>query len=126
MNRGIEIDIELAAGTPNANFIAEALGNLAGFDLQQQRGEPLEWQVLRIEESHHHHFRLAIRHPARPLDLGLTHALRATLAVLARETPDELRTRLRRAEGQGLRLTRLRHLHEAPDLWQDDFWNWMG
>ena len=110
----------------NENFVAEALGNLAAYRLQRERNEPLEWQVLRVEESHHHHFRLVVRHPERPLDLGLSHALKRTLDELSAECEEGIRRRFHEATAAGLKPVPLRHLHEAPDLWQDDFWNHIG
>lgn len=126
MHRGLEIDLHLTPGLKNDNFIAEALGNLAAYRLQQERGEPLQWQVLRVEESHRHHFRLVVRHPARPLDLGLSHALRKTLDDLSQESEEELSRRFHDAKKEGLKPVPLRHIRESPDLWQDDFWNHLG
>ncbi len=126
MHRGLEIDLHLSHGLKNENFVAEALGNLAAYELQRQRGEPLQWQVLRVEESHHHHFRLVVRHPARPLDIGLSHAIRKALDDLSDESEEELSRRFHEARAQGLVPTPLRHIHESPDLWQDDFWNHIG
>lgn len=126
MHRGIEINLHLTAGLKNENFVAEALGNLAAYRLQQERGETLQWQVLRVEESHHHHFRLVVRHPTRPLDLGLTHALKRTLDDLSNESEEELNRRFHEAKSKGLTPSAIRHVHESPDLWQDDFWNHIG
>lgn len=126
MHRGIEVDLHLARHVRNENFVAEAIGNLAAFELQEERGEPLQWQVVRVEEAHHHHFRLVIRHPARALDLGLAHAVHITLDRLSEESEEELGRQFREAKAHGLTPVPLRHVHEAPDLWQDDFWNHLG
>lgn len=126
MYRGIEVNLHLAPGLKNENFVAEALGNLAAYQLQQTREEPLQWQVIRVEESHQHHFRLVVRHPERVLDVGLTHALRKTLDELSRESEDELRRKFHDTMKKGLSPVALRHVHESPDLWQDDFWNHLG
>ncbi len=126
MHRGIEIAIHFTSGLKNENFVAEALGNLAAFRLQKERGEPLEWQVVRVEESHQHHFRLVIRHPSRALDLGLTHAVKSTLDDLSKESEAELSRKFHDAKSHGLAPVPLRRVHESPDYWQDDFWNYLG
>ena len=126
MHRGLEIELHLTARGPEDNFIAEAIGNLAGFRLQQERNEPLAWQVLRVEGSAAHHFRLVIRHPDRALDLGIEHALKRLLDSLSNETVEELRQRYLQAGREGLKPTRLRHVRESVDYWRDDFWNWVG
>jgi hypothetical protein len=126
MNRGLEIDLHLKPGLAEENFIAEAIGNLAAFRLQQQRREPLAWQVLRVEGTGAHHFRLIVRHPDRVLDVGIKHDLRHLLDSLSNETVEELRNRFEIARRDGLKPIRIRHVHESVDLWRDDFWNWMG
>ena len=125
-HRGLEIDLHLRGGLGDEGFIAEAIGNLAAFRLQQERGETLAWQVLRVEGAGVHHFRLVIRHPDRVLDIGIAHDLRRLLDSLSDETTEELRKRFDDARQTGLKPTRLRHVREAADLWQDDFWNWLG
>jgi len=99
---------------------------VAAFRLQRERGEPLTWQVVRVEGAGTHHFRLVVGHPDRALDIGIGHDLKRLLDRLSQETIDELRRTLRAAEHEGLRPTPLRHVHEAVDFWRDDFWNWMG
>jgi hypothetical protein len=126
MNRGLEIGLHLRPGLPDENFVAEAIGNLAAFRLQQDRGETLSWQVLRVEGSGSHHFRLVIRHPDRVLDIGIEHDLQRLLDSLSDETVDQLRKRFEAAENAGLKPTRIRHVHESVDFWRDDFWNWLG
>jgi len=116
----------LRPGLGDENFIAEAIGNLAAFELQKERGESLEWQVVRVEGSSSHHFRLVLRHPDRALDVGIGHGVRQRLDSLSDETVDELRRRFAAAERNGLKPNRLRHVHESVDYWQDDFWNWLG
>jgi len=116
----------LRPGLSGENFIAEAIGNLAAFRLQQDRGEALAWQVVRVEGSGGHHFRLVIRHPERVLDLGIEHDLKRLLDSLSDETVEELRKRFEAAEREGLKPTRIRHVRETVDFWQDDFWNWLG
>jgi len=111
---------------PDESFIAEALGNLAAFRLQQERGEALAWQVLRVEGSAGHHFRLIVRHPDRVLDLGIIHHLKRLLDSLSEETIEELRKQFEAAGREGLKPTRIRHVHETVDYWQDDFWYWFG
>jgi hypothetical protein len=108
------------------NFIAEAIGNLAAFRLQQERGESLGWQVIRIQGSSSHHFRLVIRHPERVLDVGIEHDLNRLLDSLSDETVEELRKRFEIAVREGLKPVVLRHLREEVDFWRDDFWNWLG
>lgn len=126
MHRGLEIGLHLKPGLTNENFIAEAIGNLAAYRLQQERSESLAWQVLRVEGSGTHHFRLVIRHPDRVLDIGIEHDLKRRLDSLSDETVEELRSRFESAEREGLKPSRLRHIHESVDFWQDDFWNWLG
>ncbi len=126
MHRGLEVDLHLVQGLANEPFVAEALGNLAAFELARVRREPLTWQVLRVEGSGAHHYRLIVRHPERPLDLGLAHDLRGTLDRLSNEPVEELRRRFDEARRAGLRPVPLRHIRETADLWQDDFWNWIG
>ncbi|HTP56037.1 MAG TPA: hypothetical protein VML53_05155 [Thermoplasmata archaeon] len=126
MHRGLEIELRLRAVGPEENFIAEAIGNLAGYRLGHERQESLAWQVLRVEGSAGHHFRLVIRHPDRVLDLGIEHDLKRLLDSLSKETVEELRGRFERARREGMQPTRLRHVRESVDLWQDDFWNWFG
>lgn len=125
-HRGLEVDLHLRPGLGEENFIAEAIGNVAAFRLQRERGEPLSWQVLRVEGSGAHHFRLVIRHPDRVLDIGIGPKLRRLLDSLSNETVEELRGRFDDAKREGLKPTRLRHVHESVDFWQDDFWNWLG
>ena len=126
MHRGVDVGIYLRPGLTADNFIAESLGNLAAFRLSAERHERLDWQVLRVEGSGHHHYRLVLRHPDRVLDLGFKSELEAILNDLSNETVDRLRERLRIAERDGLRLVPLRHVREEVDFWQDDFWNWIG
>ena len=126
MHRGLEVGIYLRPGLEDDNFIARALGNLAAFRLQTERQERLEWQVLRVQGSHQHHYRLVLRHPDRVLDLGFKSQLERILDDLSQETVDELRTRLRAAEDAGLQVVELRSVPQEVDFWRDDFWNWLG
>lgn len=116
----------LRPGLDDDNFVARALGNLAAFRLQQARGEKLEWQVLRVEGTGHHHYRLVLRHPDRILDLGFKSQLETILNDLSNESVNELHERLRRAEEAGLRSVPLRTVPQEVDFWRDDFWNWFG
>ncbi len=113
-------------GLTDENFVGMAIGNLAAYRLQKERGEALEWQVLRIERTNSHHYRLVIRHPERVLDVGIGSSVRAILDRLSDETVEELREQFSRAEREGLKPVVLRHLHEEVDFWRDDFWNWFG
>ena len=126
MKRGIEINIYLTPGIRDEDFVARAIGNLAAYMLQKERGEPLEWQVLRVEGSGHHHFRLIVRHPERVLDIGITNDLARVLRHLSEESVERLRERLIAAEREGLKSVPLRHTKEEVDFWRDDFWNWIG
>ncbi len=108
------------------NFVGMAIGNLAAFGLQRDRHESLAWQVIRIEGSGGHHFRLLIRHPERVLDIGIEHDLKRILDVLSDETIEQLRHRFDMARQDGMVPVPLRHLHEEVDFWRDDFWNWLG
>lgn len=118
--------IELRPELDNPDFVAQAIGNLAAFDLAQQRKERLDWQVVRIAGSRAHHYHLIVRHPDRILDPGFAEGLESMLQDLSRETVEELRRRLAEAERVGLRLVPLRHARENVDFWQDDFWNFIG
>lgn len=126
MHRGIETGIYLRRGLHDDDFVARALGNLAAFMLQNDRGEPLEWQVLRVEGTNQHHFRLVIRHPQRILDVGIKNDLSRILKDLSDESVEQLRDKLRAAERQGLKPVPLRRVKEEVDFWRDDFWNWIG
>jgi hypothetical protein len=107
MHRGIEIDIHLSPTLHDDDFVAKAIGNLAAYILQRDRHEPLEWQVLRVQGSgHHHHSRI--------------------LKDLSVESIDELRARYQAAEREGLKPVPLRHVKEQVDFWRDDFWNYIG
>jgi len=126
MHRGLEIGLHLRPGLSDESFVAMAIANLAAFRLEEQRHEPLVWQVLRIESSNSHHFRLVIRHPERVLDVGIGQDLKRILDDLSNETLNDLRLRFDRAQHSGLKPVEVRHLHEEVDFWQDDFWNWLG
>lgn len=127
MSRGLDVGIYLRPGLQNETFVAQALGNLAAFQLQQIRHEALQWQVLRVETSPgQHHFRLVIRHPDRVLDLGIQHDLSDILKELSDETEEELARRVSVAESRGLRLVPVRPIQETVDFWRDDFWRWLG
>ena len=126
MNRGIEVGIYLRPGLANDNYIAEALGNLAAFRLAKARGEHLEWQVLRVNGSSQHHYRIVLRHPDRWLDVGFRSELERILESLSDETVEELRRRVETAQADGLRLIPLRAIQEEVDFWQDDFWSYIG
>ncbi len=126
MNRGLEIDIHLDPGLHDDDFVARAIGNLAAYMLQKDRGESLEWQVLRVEGSNQHHFRLLVRHPERLLDVGIKNDLSRILKNLSDESVEQLRKRFANAEHEGLKPVPLRHIKEDVDFWRDDFWNWIG
>ncbi|MGA7924063.1 MAG: hypothetical protein WCA77_08815 [Thermoplasmata archaeon] len=125
-HRGLEVGLHLKPGLSDENFVGMAIGNLCAFRLQRERGETLVWQVIRVEFSRSHHFRLVIRHPDHLLDLGIGHDLKRILDSLSQVTIEELRGRLQEAEREGLKPVALRHLHEDVDFWRDDFWNWLG
>jgi hypothetical protein len=126
VHRGIEIGIYLTEGLRDEDFVARAIGNLAAYKLQKERNEPLDWQVLRVESSGRHHFRLIVRHPERVLDIGIKGDLSRVLQDLSNESVDQLRERLRKAEREGLKPAALRRVKEEVDFWRDDFWNWIG
>lgn len=126
MHRGVEVEIGLAAHLPNDGFVAEALGNLAAFELAARRQERLDWQILRVETSGSHHYRIILRHPDRALDLGFAHELGQILHSLSEESVASLRQRYEAAQRSGLKPVPLRHVRESVDFWRDDFWNWIG
>jgi hypothetical protein len=103
-----------------------AIGNLAAFRLQRERAETLVWQVIRIDRTNSHHYRLVIRHPERILDVGLASDLKRILDGLSDESVEELHRRFTDAQREGLTPVALRHLQEEVDFWRDDFWNWFG
>jgi hypothetical protein len=123
----VEVGVGLRPGLANEGFVAEALGNLAAHELARRRNERLDWQVLRVDgPGPHHHYRLVVRHPDRALDLGFAGELGTILHELSGESVDALRERFEAAQRAGLRPVPLRHVTETVDLWQDDFWNWLG
>jgi hypothetical protein len=126
MARGLDVGIYLRPGLDDERFVAQTLGNLAAFDLAQQRRESLQWQVLAVHGSRAHHYRLVIRHPERILDLGLKRDLSAALDRLSGRSVAELRSELETATSDGMRLVALRDVQDDVDFWQDDFWNWIG
>lgn len=127
MHRGVEIGIFLQPDLREEEFVARALGNLAGYRLQQERKEPLEWQVLRVQTSEHqHHYRLVVRHPDRVLDPGFRKDLEHILSELSDETEDQLEGRLHAAEREGLKLQPIRRVKEDVDFWEDKFWEYIG
>ena len=126
MSRWIDVGIYLRPGIPDEPFVAGALGNLAALELERERGETLEWQVLRVEGSRPHHYRLVVRHPARALDLGLRGNLGRVLDQLSAESSEELRARLRTAVAAGAKPVALRTVRDEVDFWQDDFWTFLG
>lgn len=127
MHRGVEVAIGLRPGLADEGFVAEALGNLAAFELAHRRDEHLDWQVLRVEgSSGHHHFRIVVRHPDRILDPGFGRELLALLHTLSALDLEGLRARFAKAKGDGLTPVPLRHVAEEVDFWRDDFWNWLG
>ncbi len=126
VHRGIEVGLHLRSGLHEEEFVARAIGNLAAYRLQRDRNEPLEWQVLRVQESSGHHYRLVIRHPERVLDLGIKEDLARILEDLSDESEDRLRERFARAEREGLRPVSVRRVKQEVDFWQDDFWNYIG
>ena len=127
MHRGVEIGIFLQPDLREEEFVARALGNLAGYRLQQERKEPLEWQVLRVQTSEHqHHYRLVVRHPDRVLDPGFRKDLEHILSELSNETEDQLEGRLHAAEREGLKLQPIRRVKEDVDFWEDKFWEYIG
>lgn len=126
MASGVELDLGVREGTPNEDFIAMAVANIAAFSLEKERGEGLQWQVIRVDAEGHHHFRLVVRHPDRALDLGLKHALERELDRLSSMDAAAVRKEYERCGREGLKPSRLRHVSEHPDVWRDDFWNWIG
>lgn len=127
MHRGVEIGIFLQPHLREEEFVARALGNLAAYRLQQERKEPLEWQVLRVQTSEHqHHYRLVVRHPDRALDLGFRKDLEHLLSELSDETEEQLHGRLEAAEREGLKPQPIRRVKEEVDFWEDKFWEYIG
>ncbi|MCL4324918.1 MAG: hypothetical protein M1144_05605 [Candidatus Thermoplasmatota archaeon] len=116
MHCGLEIDLHLTPGLKNDNFISELLANLAVYHLQQERGVPVQWRVLRMEESHHHHFRFVVRHLASPLNIGLAHAVKKTLSNLSNENEEELSRRFHEVKAKGLNPSPLCPVQGSPDL----------
>ncbi len=127
MHRGVEIGIHLQPGLHDEEFVARALGNLAAYRLQQDRKEPLDWQVLRVQTSEHqHHFRLVVRHPDRVLDPGFRKELEHILSELSDQTEEQLRARYEAAEREGLKARPVRAVKEEVDFWEDRFWEYIG
>lgn len=126
MSRGIDVDIHLRPGVEDEEFVASALANLAAWRLAAEREERLDWQVLRVDGSHDHHYRLVVRHTQRLLDIGARSDLARILENLSNEDIPELRRRLSAAKSEGLQVVSLRRIREDVDFWRDDFWNWIG
>lgn len=126
MSEGIELDIGVREGMANEEFIAVAIGNIASYNLSRERNEGLQWQILRIEESGSHHYRVVLRHPDKSLDIGLKRALEKELKRLSSLDVENIRDEYEKCEKDGLKPSRLRHVSEHPDTWNDDFWNWIG
>jgi|GEM_PF-1829058 hypothetical protein len=127
MGHGITVGFHLNPRVGDeADFVALALGNLTAFRLQKERGERLEWQVVRVEGEEPRHYRLVIRHPQRLLDFGFKSDLRRVLEELSQESQADLTLELSQAKQEGLRVVPLRHVKDEVDFWQDDFWNWIG
>lgn len=124
MSRGLEIGLHLNPNLPDENFVAGALGNLVAFRLQEERGETLQWQVLRVVGTGPHHYRLILRHPQRTLDLGLSGDLKRLLESVSEMSPAQLREALGSAEDRGLKPVPLRTVEETADLWEDNFWQY--
>ncbi len=127
MHRGVEIAIYLQPQLRDEEFVARALGNLAAYRLSQERGEPLAWQILRVQTSEHqHHYRLIVRHPDRVLDPGFRTDLEAILSKLSGESEEQLGEKFAAAEREGLKAQGLRHVKEPVDFWEDRFWEYIG
>jgi len=127
MHRGVELAIFLQRNLQDEEFVGRALGNLAAYRLQQERKEPVEWQVLRVQTSEHqHHYRLVVRHPDRVLDVGFRKDLERILSGLSDESEEQLRGRLEAAEREGLKVQPVRHVKEEVDFWEDRFWEYIG
>lgn len=126
MSEGVELNLELVEGTANEDFIAVAIGNIASFRLSRERNERLQWQILRVDEKGHHYFRLILRHPEKPLDIGLKHELEAEMKRLSSLDAETIRREYDTCLKDGLQPSKLRHVTEHPDTWNDDFWNWLG
>ncbi len=127
MSTGIELDIEVRNGVANEEFIAVAIGNIASYNLSRERNEGLQWQVLQVDvNGHHHHYRLVLRHPEKTLDIGLKHALEKELTRLSSLDEEGLRSEYVKCEKDGLKPSRLKHVSDHHDTWNDDFWNWIG
>ena len=126
VRKGLDVGIHLRSGLPDEGFVAFALGNLAAYELGEKRREHLTWQVLRVEGTEPHHYRLVVRHPERWLDVGFERDLAEILDRLSDESLDDLRARLRAAQATGLTPVALRSVPAEVDFWQDDFWIWIG
>jgi hypothetical protein len=126
VHRGLEVGLHLRPGMPEENFVAEALGNLAAFELKRRRAEVILWQVVRVELPNSHHYRLVLRHPDRVLDPGFARDVKAVLDLLSDESVDQLKVRFASAQREGLVPMKLRHVQEDVDFWRDDFWSWFG
>jgi hypothetical protein len=124
MAEGITVGLRLTPGLPEEGFVAEAIGNLVVYRVEKERKEGLQWQVLRIVGSGDHHYRLVVRHPERSLDLGLSRTVEKEILELSSLSLEQLREEFSRAQSEGLKAVPLRVLHETPDFWSDNFWEY--
>ena len=127
--KGIELSFGLAPGLQDEDAVAQALANLAGWELSRIRKERLEWRILRVVEvGQGHHFLLLLRHPDRTFDFGLSGALKQELEVLRMLSEPDLMARFAAAFTQGLRPQAVEVQREKADYWLDEDWalRWVG
>jgi hypothetical protein len=127
VGRGLDVAFRLEGDPRALDGVAEAAGNLAAAKVAADRKEPLDWRIFRIDQLDGGlHYRLAVRHPARLLDLGLEKQLRQELARRCTEPPERLLEEYRAARARGLPGVALRAVPETVDYWADPLWVRIG
>lgn len=117
MDLGLTVDFDVDDPSPAGVATAQALANLAVFNVGQVRHEGLDWQILGSEARLAGPYRLVVRHPERRLDLGLKHDLFREIGRLQELSREQLEQVLLEAVDRGLTLHPLRRLPPGANPW---------
>jgi hypothetical protein len=127
VSRGLDVAFRLQGDPQALDAVAEAAGNLTAAQVAADRKELLEWRIFRIDQlDGGSHYRLAVRHPARWLDLGLEKELRRELAHRCTEPPERLLAEYAHSRTGGLTAVPLKAIPETVDYWADPLWVRIG